>query len=180
MTEDRFLDCLDLWGSDLSRWPAADQEAARMLLTRSALARDALARDRMMDVFLEAGDPATAENAASLSRVKQGVFVVLAAEAASRFPTAEAASRFPTAEAASRPSAARSSAVRVGMLADRIRGWFDLPGPMVPWGIRLASVVLIAALLGSLTARSITLTTPSGTALEQIAMATPYTSLDVQ
>lgn len=171
MTEDRFLDCLDLWGSDLSRWPAADQVAARMLLTRSALARDALARDRMMDVFLEAGDPAAAENAASLSRVKQGVFVALAAEAASRFPTAEAASR---------PSAVRSSAVRVGMLADRIRGWFDLPGPMVPWGIRLASVVLIAALLGSLTARSITLTTPSGTALEQIAMATPYTSLDVQ
>lgn len=166
MTEDRFLDCLDLWGSDLSRWPAADQAAARDLVQRSALARDALARDRMLEEFLGVADPAVRLETGSLDRVKNAVFAAVAAESAVRRPVAGADTRSP----------------RAGWLGltERIRGWFDLPDPVAPWGLRLASVVLIAALLGSLTARSITLTTPTGTALEQIAMATPYTVLDVQ
>lgn len=158
MTEDRLLECLDLWGSTLARWPAAERTQAEALLASSEKARDLLTREQMMERLLQSADPVDMLDTAALDRVKAAVFASIAS-----------------------PPLKRAAPPLTVQIADRLRRWFDLPDPVAPWGLRLASVVLVAALLGSLTARSITLTTSSsGTALEQIAMATPYSPLDVQ
>ncbi len=54
MTLDQFLKMLDLYGADLTRWPAAKRAAAADLVSRSAEARRALDEagefDRLLDL----------------------------------------------------------------------------------------------------------------------------------
>jgi hypothetical protein len=54
MTEQRFASLAESCGADLSRWPRAEQAAARDLLRTSVAARDALAAQHALDGWLEA------------------------------------------------------------------------------------------------------------------------------
>lgn len=52
MTESSFSEGLDLWGSDLSSWPADHTAAAQLLLETSATAREQLAHAHDLDQAL--------------------------------------------------------------------------------------------------------------------------------
>lgn len=52
MTLDRFRDLADAWGGDLSRWPASEQAAARVLMETSPAARAEFDEARSFDVLL--------------------------------------------------------------------------------------------------------------------------------
>jgi hypothetical protein len=65
MTRARFQDLLDMHGSDLSAWPAADRSAAERLVASDADAAAAFAEARQLDGLIRASlaaSPSEAEN----------------------------------------------------------------------------------------------------------------------
>lgn len=52
MTPREFEQCLDRWGADIERWPAAQAQAARSLLAADDEASLALAAERQVDEFV--------------------------------------------------------------------------------------------------------------------------------
>jgi hypothetical protein len=51
ITIGRFTELLNTYGSDFARWPSAEADAARLLLTRSKEAQDAYAEADALDAM---------------------------------------------------------------------------------------------------------------------------------
>lgn len=169
MTLTQFLDGLDRWGSTLSQWPGPDRAEAETLLQESDAAREALAREKALDSLLQTGDPADDPDIAiSLQRVMSGAL----AAAASR--PAPARSPLP------RP-VPKSGLPKLGRIG-RLLYWLEIPDPD-QWGRPLAIATAAALVLGlslGLLAPVTPTTTAPLTSLEQLAMTTPYSPLDLQ
>lgn len=73
MTQEKFRHGLDLWGSDLSRWPDSDRQAAQDLLDRDDAARRELRTSQAMDAFFCANDPGRAASDDAVQRLMSGV-----------------------------------------------------------------------------------------------------------
>jgi len=73
MTLDDLRYGLDLWGSDLSRWPAAQRQAAQALIDQDQAAAAEWRLSQRADAFFCAHDPASAMPSIAVQRMMNNV-----------------------------------------------------------------------------------------------------------
>ena len=78
MTPEQLADALDRHGSDLSRWPPVQSDAARALLARSAEAGRLYRQAVALDQLIRAHDPAAALAPGQVARISRTVLTRLA------------------------------------------------------------------------------------------------------